>query len=1046
MFSIIVAFAALTGGNLMTNAVKEDTTTTAPSTVYAHELDAQAYSGTDLGASYSKQETTFKVWAPTASGVSVKLYKTGSSQEKGAQDISTTAMTKGENGVWSATVKGDNKNLYYTYLVTINGVTRETADVYAKAAGVNGNRSMIVDLPSTDPEGWSRDEHVLCNDPTDAIVWEVHVKDFSHSEVSGVSMKYRGKYLAFTESGTTLADKGEYPTCIDYLKKLGVTHVQLLPVYDYATVDESQTDSDEFNWGYDPKNYNVPEGSYSTNPFDGNVRITEFKQMIMALHKAGIGVIMDVVFNHTFTAEGGWFELTVPGYYYRMKADGSFSDGSGCGNETASDHLMYRKYMIDSILYWTNEYHIDGFRFDLMGVHDVDTMNEIRKALDTGVNNGKKIILYGEPWTGGETTTKAVTAVKANLSKLDNRVGAFSDEFRDAVKGHVFNAYEKGFVQEGGSVGYLMSGIKGMVSTGVNQPSQTVSYVSAHDNFTLYDKLVLSVKNDMSYSERDERLVDMNRLAAALVLTSQGISFMQAGEEFARSKQGDENSFISPAGLNELDWQRALDFSDLVSYYQGLIEIRRSFKPFRDPTTKTASLINFVDSPDKTVAYTIENILTNGREWSQAALLFNASEEEETITLTPPSGKTLPSEWVIVVNKTEAGLNSLGTIKGNKVTLPPCSAMMLVDKESFDKLGLTSEYCVVRAEYRDSETKELLGARTYKGSAGSAFATAENKALDTEYDLEKTEGKVMGHFTKEPQTVTYFYKKFDGKIVDLTVNYLKKRSEALGGGSVEAEKSYTCRVREGEDYTAMIRSIEGMELDLSSFPANSAGTAGKEDITVDFFYKDRETCDLILHYYNSEGWDKTAAYVYKKDDDELTEYTSADGDIMKTDPALGEGWYTITIENAGSSEGVHAVFSDSKGNKDSSFGSAGCEVTKEVWIKDGKLTNTGTLNVVYLSKEGSVLESKVIYGKVGDSYALEDKSFEGLELQAFTANTEGSFTDEPIYVVYKYAKPVPSDNDKKLLPVIFAVTAGAALLAAAGLFIGYRSRKKHSIK
>lgn len=1030
----------------MTNAVKDDNTAAAPTTVYAHELDAQAYSGNDLGAVYTKQSTAFKVWAPTASGVAVKLYKTGSSEEKGAQDISTTAMKKGESGVWSVTLNGDMKNLYYTYLVTIDGVTRETADVYAKAAGVNGNRSMIVDLPSTDPEGWNKDSHVLYDDPTDAIVWEVHIKDFSHSEVSGISMKYKGKYLAFTENGTTLADKGEYSTCIDYLKKLGITHVQLLPVYDYATIDESDLNSDEFNWGYDPKNYNVPEGSYSTDPFDGNVRITEFKQMIMALHKAGIGVIMDVVFNHTYTAEGGWFELTVPGYYYRMKPDGTFSDGSGCGNETASDHLMYRKYMIDSILYWTNEYHIDGFRFDLMGVHDVETMNEIRKALDTRVDNGKKIILYGEPWTGGSVTTKAVTADKSNISKLDNRVGAFNDEFRDAVKGHVFNALETGFVQDGSSTGSLMNGIRAATSAGVKQPSQVVSYVSAHDNFTLYDKLVLSVKNDMSYSERDEKLVDMNKLAAALVLTSQGISFMQAGEEFARSKQGDENSFTSPAGLNELDWQRASEFADLVSYYQGLIEIRRNFKPFRDSTTKTSSLMNFVDAGDKAVAYTVENTLTKDKEWEHAALLFNASEEDKTITLTAPEGKTLPSEWVVVVNKTEAGLNSLGTVKGSTVTLPPCSAMMLVDKESFDKVKLDSENCVVRAEYRDSDTNGLLGARTYKGSAGSAFSASENKALDTEYDLERTEGKISGNFTKNPQTVTYFYKKFDGQIVDLTVNYLKKKSEALGGGSVEAAKSYTKKVREGEEYTAMIRTIEGMDVDISAFPANSTGIAGKENITVDFFYKDCEPCDLILHYYNSKGWDKTAVYVYKKDDGELTEYTSSDGDIMKTDSELGNGWYTLTIENAGNEDGVYVIFSDAKGNKDESFGSAGCEVRREVWIKDGSLTKTGMLNVICLDEDGSVLDSEVIFGKEGESYALENKDFEGLMLSAFTANTEGTFTDTPIYVISKYSKPEPQENNKKVLPIILAVAGSAALLAAAGLFLSYRSHKKHQIQ
>ena len=838
IFSIITALTIMSGGSLMASAVNENEKTTDTKVTYAHELDAQAYNGNDLGATYTKEATTFKVWAPTASRVAVKLYKTGSSEEEGAQDVSVTTMTKGDNGVWSAKLTGDKKNLYYTYLVTVDGVTRETADIYAKAAGVNGNRSMVVDLDSTDPEGWDKDEHILYDNPTDAVVWEIHVRDFSSSETSGVSMKYRGKYLAFTENGTTLNDEGKYSTCIDYLKKLGVTHVQLLPVYDYATVDETKTDSDEFNWGYDPKNYNVPEGSYSTNPFDGNVRIKEFKQMIMALHKAGIGVIMDVVYNHTFTAEGGWFEMTVPGYYYRLKPDGSFSDGSGCGNETASDHLMYRKYMTDSIVYWANEYHIDGFRFDLMGVHDVETMNGIRKALNNSFKGGEKIIMYGEPWTGGDLSTNAVTAVKQNVRQLDSRVGAFNDEFRDAVKGHVFNALEKGFVQDGSSAGKLMSGIGGNTVTNVmfNQPTQTVSYVSAHDNFTLYDKLVLSVKNDMSYDLRDEELVDMNKLAAALVLTSQGVSFMQAGEEFARTKQGDENSYVSSDKINQLDWNRTAEYADLVSYYSGLMEIRKHFKPFRDPTTASAKLMNFQDTEGGVVAYTLENTLTSGKEWNYAALIFNGSDKESTLTLTSPEGKKLPDKWTVIVDKNEAGLYSLGEITDGKVTIPSCSAMMLVDKESFDKLALTSENCVVRVQYKNIDDGSIITSKALKGTAGSSYTSSQLKALDTEYDFERTEGKVSGNFTKEPQTVTYYYKKFDGAVVDLTVNYLEKQDELLGGEDREVAKGLKLRLREGDDYTAVIRSVEGMSVDLAAFPSNAAGTVGKEDITVNYYY------------------------------------------------------------------------------------------------------------------------------------------------------------------------------------------------------------------
>lgn len=940
----------------MANAVKENEKTTETAAVFAHELDAQAYSGNDLGAVYTKEATTFKVWAPTASKVAVKLYKTGSSTEEGAQDISTTAMTKGEKGVWSVKLTGDKKNLYYTYLVTIDGVTRETADVYAKAAGVNGNRSMVVDLDSTDPEGWDKDEHILYDNPTDAVVWEVHVKDFSSSEVSGVSVKYKGKYLAFTENGTTLNDEGQYSTCIDYIKKLGVTHVQLLPVYDYATVDESVKDSDEFNWGYDPKNYNVPEGSYSTDPFDGNVRIKEFKQMIMALHKAGIGVIMDVVYNHTFTADGSWFDITVPGYYYRLKPDGTLSDGSGCGNETASDHLMYRKYMIDSVLYWINEYHIDGFRFDLMGVHDVDTMNELRKAVDNSFKGGEKVIIYGEPWTGGDLGTSAVTAVKQNVRQLDSRVGAFNDEFRDAVKGHVFNALEKGFVQDGSAAGKLMAGIGANTVTNVmfNQPTQTVSYVSAHDNFTLYDKLVLSVKNDMSYDLRDEELVAMNRLTAALVLTSQGISFMQAGEEFARTKQGDENSYVSSTKLNQLDWNRSVEYADLVSYYSGLMEIRKNFKPFRDPTTTSAKLMNFLETDKGVVAYTLENALTPDKEWKNAALIFNGSDTETTVTLTPPDGKTLPAEWTVIINKTEAGLNSLGEITDGKVTVPPCAAVMLVDKESFDRLALSSESCVVRAEYRDSSDGSLITSKTFRGTAGSSYTTSQLHALDIEYDFERTEGKLSGNFTKEPQTVCYYYKKFPGSVIELTVNYLEKPDELIGGDPKEVARSVKMNLREGDDYTAVIRSVDDMVVDLAEFPSNAAGTAGKEDITVNYYYVKRSGSD------RPEG---------------------------------------------------------------------SCEV-----------------NVIHIRKNGGVLKYDTIYGKEGDPYTTGEITADGLVLEAVTANTQGVFTELPVYVIYSYTEQKEQPKNKNILPVMLVAAGSAAILAALGVFIAYRNKKKHLIK
>ena len=394
-------------------------------------LDSQKYTGDDLGANYTKEATTFKVWAPTASDVKLKRYKTGSDSEAGAGLIETKNMTKGTQGIWSVTVSGDLANTYYTYVVTANGATHETVDIYARTTGVNGMRGMVIDLDSTDPVGWESDKRVNCDNQTDAVIWEAHVRDFSSSSDSG--MKNKGKYLAFTETGTTVNSDGVHPTGIDYLADLGVTHVHLLPVYDYASVDETKLDTDQFNWGYDPMNYNTPEGSYSTDPYNGSVRVKEFKQMVQALHKKNIGVVMDVVYNHTYAGgsnKNDWFDFTVPGYYYRQDSTGKYSNASGCGNETASDRAMYQKYMIDSLKYWATEYHLDGFRFDLMGIHDVDTMNKIRQELD---KIDPDILIYGEPWTAAATPCPKATAVQSNMKLVSEEIAAFNDKVRDAM-------------------------------------------------------------------------------------------------------------------------------------------------------------------------------------------------------------------------------------------------------------------------------------------------------------------------------------------------------------------------------------------------------------------------------------------------------------------------------------------------------------------------------------------------------------------------------------------------------------------------------------
>lgn len=618
--------------------------------------EAFFYEGTDLGAAYSTERTVFKVWAPTAERVEVKLYRTGSDQERGSASLRQLPMERGEKGTWQVSVKGDLAGIYYTWMVTANGETKECADIYGKAAGVNGLRSMVVDLEETNPEGWETEHEALQKeaDPKAPVIYEVHVKDFSNDADSGVPSALRGKFKAFTCAETGLKGDPEKPTCVSYLKKLGVTHVHLLPMYDYGSVDEAG-DTAQFNWGYDPVNYNVPEGSYSTDPFHGEVRIRECKEMIQALHRAGIRVVMDVVYNHTYSVDS-WFQRTVPYYYYRLEEDGSFSNGSVCSNDTASERPMYRKFMIDSVCYWAKEYHLDGFRFDLMGLHDVETMNEIRKALDR-LPYGEQILMYGEPWAGGPTAMEEgfVQAVKANASLLDGRIAFFNDDTRDAIKGSVFFAEKPGFVNGkkkmeakirssvlawcDGKGGYLPHG-----------PLQVLSYVSAHDNYTLWDKLLFTRYEEPDFLKKDEDILKQNRLAAGIYLTCLGIPFFQAGEEGARTKLGIGDSYSSPAALNQLDWKRIYEYNDLVEYYAGLIALRQHFSAYKQDGMDVLRRITFLDAPEDAVAFyfagenggqTADDCGENGCSaaaedgdwWQELTVIYNAGAGEAAVAL-----------------------------------------------------------------------------------------------------------------------------------------------------------------------------------------------------------------------------------------------------------------------------------------------------------------------------------------------------------------------------------------------------------------------------
>ena len=1005
------------------------------------ELDKLAYAGDDLGVTYTKEASTFKVWSPTATKVQVLLYAAGSEQEDSSKYLSVHEMTYDpKSGVWSAVVEGDLLNKYYTYYVYNGKKGKETVDIYAKAAGVNGNRGMIVDLESTNPEGWENDHHVSVNNQSEAIVWEVNVKDFSNDPASGISSKNRGKYLAFTENGTTVNSGGVGTTGIDYLKELGVNYVQLLPIFDFGSVDESSKE-DQFNWGYDPKNYNVPEGSYSSNPYDGNVRINEVKQMVQAIHNNGMGVVMDVVFNHTYEGARSWFNNTVPGYYYRITESGTWSNGSGCGNDTASEHAMFRKYMIDSVVYWAKEYHIDGFRFDLMGLHDVETMNAIRAALDS-LEGGDKILMYGEGWslsTNAEPGT--VLATQYNMSKLDDRIGAFNDGIRDGIKGSNFNASEGGYVQGGQGTAKIKSGIVAEVGNWAKKPTQTVSYNSCHDNYTLWDKLVASSGTFDDYTRRNENLVSMNKLASAIVLTSQGVSFFQAGEEFARTKKGDENSYRSSSKINQLDWSRRNEYSDLVQYYSGLIEIRKNFAPFTDPTGEAVKNIKFIDNSSKgVIAYTLKNTITSGTQWNTAALIFNASENDESINL---SGNGMPEEWVVLVNGDSASINGLAFVNENTVTVKSGTAMMLVDKASFDEIALKSEKGSVVIKHIDADSGEVIKTQSVSGTIGNKYSIKPDSSLLMNYSYKNSEGSVNGTYSQNSAEVTLYYTKYNGSFGTAIIRFVDSES------GEELCESITQTGRTGDRYyTAEIPSIKGYALDLTSLPKNGAGkfTDGQTEIV--YKYSPVENEPITVHYYNNNEWKDLSLYAYgngTQNGKETKELLGAwPGTPMNND---GDGWwsYTISSESTKGVTGVRVIAANGNA-QDPAAGNEGYRVSGDVWIKDGHISDknekevvsSGKINVIYVDYSGAVIDKDVIKGDVDMEYKIVPKEFFGYELADNSDNIGGLYTAEEINVIFNY-RP----NYGKSL-IVWLSAGGVAVLA--GGISAFILRKKKSTK
>ncbi|WP_001177930.1 type I pullulanase [Bacillus paramobilis] len=635
-----------------------DTNTEIGKVIRSEEFDKLFYySGNDLGNIYTPQHTKFRVWAPTASEAKLVTYKKWN--DKIGTEIN---MQQGEKGTWKAELKGNQKGLFYTYKVRIGDKWTEAVDPYARAASVNGDKGAVVDLEETNPKKWKANKSPKFKNPEDAIIYELHVRDLSIQPESGI--KQKGKYLGVTEKGTRGPEGVK--TGLDHMKDLGVTHVQLLPIFDYASVNEENLNEPQYNWGYDPKNFNVPEGSYSTNPYEPTVRITELKQMIQTLHDNNLRVVMDVVYNHMYNAAESNFHKLVPGYYYRYNEDGTFANGTGVGNDTASERKMMRKFMVDSVAYWAKEYNLDGFRFDLMGIHDYETMNEIRNAVN---QIDPSIILHGEGW---DLNTPLAAELKANQKNAEKMKGIahFNDNIRDGLKGSVFEEKENGFVNGKENMeDRIKKGITAGIDYDINSstyqdPEQVLTYVEAHDNHTLWDKLELTNPDDS-----EEVRKQMHKLSSSILLTSQGIPFLHAGQEFMRTKYGDHNSYKSPDSINQMDWLRRAAFNNEVDYMKGLIELRKKYPAFRMTSAEQIKKqVSFIDTPKNVVAYSIKG---NGNKNEYFMVTHNANRETVDITL-PSKGP-----WKVLVDGKQAGSKTLYVVHDNKIKVPALSSLVL---------------------------------------------------------------------------------------------------------------------------------------------------------------------------------------------------------------------------------------------------------------------------------------------------------------------------------------------------------------------------------
>ncbi len=972
---------------------------------------AAVNSGEKLGAVYSKSSTTFKVWAPEAESVMVKLFATGTDAESGAAALGTSAMTyNSSTGIWTLTKSGDLKDKYYTYLVSRNGVVKETVDPYAKAVGANGDRGMIVDLDSTDPDGWDKDNHVLFDNPGDAVVWEVHVRDFSIDVSSGVSEANRGKYLAFTEGNTTVNGQGKIASCVDYLVEHNVNCVQLMPIEDFASIDETDARVNR-NWGYDPKNYNVPEGSYSSDPYNGNTRITEFKMLVQALHDRGISVVMDVVYNHTFVREGSPFSKCVPKYYYRMSNmnTNTYNNGSGLGNVLSTEKAMTRQFVQDSLVYWATEYHIDGFRFDLMGCHDVPAVKAWRTALD---EVDSRILMYGEPWAGGSDNGISNAVSKSTMSQL-TRVGAFNEGYSDALKGSHETAAGKGFLN-GGAATEILKAAGGQASdfSGA-KVEQFVNYTDNHDNFTLFDKILAAngtsgfktAKDDPTLYDKNKSIVDnpnaqvlgQMKIGLTSSLTSQGIPFTVAGTEFARTKYGDQNSYRSPDNMNAINWNRAEKYADIANYYAGLVAIRKAVSAFGDTTANAVSTVSGA------TAWQITN--NKSGQWNKVIVALNPTSSAKSITCS--------GSWTVVANGTKAGTTSLGTASGS-YSVPAWSSVVLVDSASFGNYSqpaLGTASLTVEHYTRDSASGSYskVLTETAKFKEGQTWRASKNLAILFDHDFDRFDstvsGATFGKATAGQNITVKFYYTRNISSGYLTVNFLNTSTNA----SVKTPMKY--RMRNGDSYSVPATPVQGYELDTSKYPPKTIGDFDASNPQIfNFYYKPLANQTTKVHYYNTGGWSYVNCYAYDDQGNEALGAwaTQSKKDRMTDDPDQADSkWLVKDIPTTA----CYVMFHDAT-HQVPDQGEPGYAVAGEAWIKDGVVTFSCSVVTSHIDLEtGEVLSADVKkdYSNVGSNQVYSTSANTTLNRNYIApALASGFYQPGVLNAVYLYtdSKPV----------------------------------------